>query len=513
MAKKQSKAFRLHRTVHPVLFEVNIRVLLGELSEREGKRITLKTIPDGVLDEWAGLGFDAVWLMGVWTTGAVGRDIARTLPGLQEEYRKALPDVRVDDILSSPYAVQAYEVSIALGGNAGLAHLRRRLADRGLGLILDFVSNHTARDHRWVTEHPEYYINGESGDDKRKPELYFRTKTAKGEATLAFGRDPTFPGWTDTAQLNPMDPAARRAMIALVQEIAGLCDGIRCDMAMLILQDVFLLTWGDRVTRMEGGYVSTEFWKEAIDSVTVKHPGFLFVAEAYWNMEWQLQQQGFDYTYDKILYDRLLREGAGSVRDHLRAEMDFQRHSVRFIENHDEPRAIRAFASEAWHMAAAVVMATVPGMLLLHDGQLEGMSVKLPVQLSRRPAEPVSERLRSFYRQILACVTSPVFQQGEWHLLSPRAAWHDNPTWQNYLIHWWEDASGGAWMVVVNYAPHSGQCYVEIPVERLNGNSIEFRDFMGEATYLRQRAQLMTKGMYFDLPGYAFHVFEVTKAR
>jgi len=513
MAKKQSKAIRLHQTAHPIVFEVNTRVLLKELSVREGKRIMLGTIPDSVLVEWAELGFDAVWLMGVWATGPVGCDIARTVPDLQEEYRKALPDVGPEDIPGSPYAVQAYEVSAALGGNAGLTRLRRRLADRGLGLILDFVSNHTARDHRWVTEHPEYFINGEAKDDKRRPEVYFKTKTLRGEKVLAYGRDPTFPGWTDTVQLNPMDPAARAVMIETLQEVAGLCDGVRCDMAMLVLQDVFLLTWGDRVTRMEGRYVSSEFWKEAIGAVKAKHPGFLFVAEAYWNMEWQLQQQGFDFTYDKILYDRLLREGAGSVRDHLRAEIDFQRRSVRFIENHDEPRAVRAFASEPWHLAAAVVMSTVPGMVLLHDGQLEGMSVKLPVQLSRRQAEPVSERLRAFYRHLLSCMNAPVFRQGGWHLLSPRAGWQDNATWQNFLIFWWEDNNGAARMVVVNYAPHSGQCYVEIPVERLNGTSIEFRDLMGDATYTRQRSQLMTKGMYFDLPAYAFHLFEVTKAR
>ena len=150
-------------TVHPVLYEVNTRVLVEELSAREGRAITLATIPDDVLDGWAEHGFDAVWLMGVWTTGEIGRQIARVFPGLQEDYRRALSDFADDDVVGSPYAVKSYRVSADLGGNAALRKLRGRLAARGIGLILDFVSNHTARDHRWMTEHPEYYISGQTG--------------------------------------------------------------------------------------------------------------------------------------------------------------------------------------------------------------------------------------------------------------------------------------------------------------------------------------------------------------
>lgn len=513
MAKNNTAALTWADTGHPKLYEVNARVLLNELSRLEAKKITFASLPDRVLDEWKQWGFDAVWLMGVWTTGDVSRGIARTHEGLQADYKKILPDCTVEEVQGSPYSVADYAVPKVYGGDEGLRSLRERLAARGMSLILDFVSNHTARDHPWVNSHPEYYISGDPGDDERRPDIYFKTMTAGGERVLAYGRDPTFPGWTDTAQLNHMCGPARKAIIAQLKKVASMCDGVRCDMAMLILRDVFVLTWGDRLKASPCDNVGREFWEEAIGKVREDYPSFVFIAEAYWNLEWQLQQQGFSFTYDKVLYDRLLREGAGSVRDHLRAEMDFQRRSVRFVENHDESRAAKAFTSEAWHRAAAVVVSTIPGSVLFHEGQFDGRTLRLPIQLVRRPEESVSEQTKHFYQRLLSTINNPVFRRGDWILLSVRPAWHENYTWQNFLVFWWQEKDNGARMVVVNYAPHSGQCYVEVPVERLNGTALEFKDSMSDAAFVRDRGGLVTRGMYFDLPGYGFHIFEVLKAR
>jgi glycosidase len=512
MATKKMAPLNLRGKAHPLIYEVNTRVLLNELGKQKGKAVTLGSVPERVLDDWREMGFDAVWLMGVWTVGRVSREIARSDKGLEQEYRKVLPDVTAKDIGGSPYSVRQYAVPAALGGNAGLARLRSKLSERGIALVLDFVSNHSARDHPWVKMHPDYYIHGELGDEQRRPDLYFKVSTASGEAVLAYGRDPTFPGWTDTAQLNHLCLRARKAIIAQLNHVASMCDGIRCDMAMLLLRDVFLLTWGDRLKVSDCPSLAHEFWAEAIEAVRKRYPEVLFVAEAYWNLEWQLQQQGFDYTYDKVLYDRLLREGATAVRDHLRAERDFQLHSLRFIENHDEPRAASSFGSEAWHRAASVVMSTVPGSAMYHEGEFEGRRQHLPIQLTRRPQEPPSESLLGFYRRLLSVVSQPVFHEGQWKLLSVRPGWHENPTWQNFLVFWWQSDSGVR-MVVVNYAPHSGQCYVEVPFDRLEGASLEFHDLMSEAIYVRDRGGLATRGMYFDLPGYGYHIFDIRRAR
>ncbi|MDL1893067.1 alpha-amylase [Sphingobacteriales bacterium CHB3] len=512
MPSNSTPELRLKSTSHPVLYEVNARVFLNELSQQAGKKITLDIIPDSVLDEWSQLGFDAVWLMGAWTTGKLGIEIARSHEVLRPVYRRALPDYTDEDVAGSPYAVNAYTVARSLGGARALQEFRKKLAQRGIGLVLDFVANHTARDHAWVSGHPEYYINGNEGDEKEKPDLYFRTQTKKGEKVLAFGRDPYFPGWTDTAQLNPRHPEARSAMIDTLFRIAKTCDGVRCDMAMLLLNDVFRNTWGERSQPEQAAAPDSEFWADAIQTVKNTFPDFLFIAEAYWNLEWPLQQLGFNYTYDKTLYDRLLREGASSVNDHLKAEMAFQLRSVRFVENHDEERAAHVLPSEAWHYAAATVAATVPGMFLLHDGQMEGRKIKVPVQLKRRAVEEVSQPTKQFYTQLLSCLKSKVLRTGEWKLLTVRPAWHDNHSYHNVLAYSWLKGTEHR-VIVVNYAPLNSQCYLDIGLNNMKGTVFEFRDLMSPAVFSRDRTGLQHKGMYFDLPGYGLHFFEVKVAR
>ncbi len=495
----------IRSTGHPLLYEVNARVLVTRLSRRSGSLVSLGDIPDEILDDWKSLGFDAVWMMGAWETGPIGRAIARSHEALREEYTHALPDLTDDDIGGSPYAVQAYEPARTIGGSEAMATLRRRLHERGIALFLDFVCNHTARDHSWVTDHPDYYVQGGPGAAKESPDRYFVAETKEGLKSIAFGRDPYFPGWTDTAQLDYRNRETRRAMSDELLRVAGMCDGVRCDMAMLVLNDVFAKTWPGGPHNEE----HPEFWGEAIKKVRGEYPSFLCIAEAYWNREWDLQQLGFDFTYDKTLYDRLLREGAGAVRDHLKAEMDYQRHCLRFIENHDETAAAAAMPSESWQFAAAVVAGTIPGMFLIHDGQLEGNPTKLPVQLVRRADWAANPRTLSFYKSLLKTLCAPVFRSGTWLQLFPRAAWGENYSWTNFIVSWWHDDAIGDRLVVVNYAPLSSQCYIDIPVDLLDGQAVEFRDLMGRAVYIREKAGLEAKGMFFDLQPYTFHMFSV----
>ena len=511
MSTQKKAVLRQETTDHPLVYEVNTRVLINELSLQKGEEVTLADVPDEVVDQWESLGFDAVWLMGVWTTGRLGLQIAADVPGLREEYKRVLPDFTAGDVLSSPYAVKSYTVSPALGGPEALRILRKRLAKRGLGLILDYVGNHSARDHRWVSSNPELYINGEKGDETSRSDQYFLAATSDGERILAYGRDPSYAGWSDTAQLNYFHPDLRRKMVKVLEKIAEQCDGVRCDMAMLMLNSVFERTWGERAHPDGIATPEKEFWWEAITSVKDKSPNFLFIAESYWDLGWELQNLGFDYTYDKRFYDRILHEGAGSVQEHLAADIVFQKKSVRFIENHDERRAADVFPSPLWHCAAATIMAVVPGMALFHDGQMEGRTVKIPVQLGRRPAENRSPILDCFYRTLLECVRSDAFRTGTWSLLTARPAWHENQTWQNFLSFWWDGGGKGSRFVVVNYSPHSAQCYIPIPIAPGQVGTLEFRDLMGSAIYYREATGVVTKGMFFDLTAYGVHIFDVRK--
>ena len=202
-------------------------------------------------------------------------------------------------------------------------------------MMLDFVPNHIAPDHPWVFEHPDYLIQGNSEDLLSPPDEFFKV----GDKIFAHGRDPYFPPWTDTLQLNVFSSELRQAVIETLRHIADQCDGVRCDMAMLLITRIFQQTWGQRA----GDRPKTEFWYEVIQAVREIHPNFVFMAEAYWDLEWELQQLGFDYCYDKRLYDRLIHDNAEEILSHQLADLTYQDKLVRFIENHDEPRAAAAF--------------------------------------------------------------------------------------------------------------------------------------------------------------------------
>ena len=350
----------VRRHLNPSLYQINTRIWLQELSTRLNKQATLDDIPDQQLDQLADAGFDWVWFLGVWQTGAAGRKVSRETQAWQAEYRELLPDCREEDICGSCFAVKQYEVHTDYGGNQALARLRERLRQRGMRLLLDFVPNHTAMDHPWVEDHPEFYFRGTEEQLKREPQNYVRLKTSRDSVVLAYGRDPNYPGWPDALQLNYAEPALQEAMRLQLKKVAAMCDGVRCDMAMLILPDVFERTWGIR---------PEPFWQRAIDGVRASNPDFVFLAEVYWDLEWTLQQQGFDYTYDKRLYDRLRDGHARPVRDHFRADLTFQQKSARFLENHDEPRAAATFTPEM-HRAAAILTFLCPGLAVLPRGPI-----------------------------------------------------------------------------------------------------------------------------------------------
>jgi hypothetical protein len=480
---------------HPVLYEINTWVWLGELSRKFERRVTLAAVPAEEWDRLSSLGADAVWFMGVWERSPAGTAIANRNPGLLEEFRRALPDFRPEDNVGSPYCVRRYEVDGHLGGREGLAAARQELSRRGLKLILDFVPNHVAPDHPWAAEHPEYLVQGNARDVENDPASFLSV----GGNVFACGRDPYFPAWLDVLQLNAFHPELREAMIATLADIAAQCDGVRCDMAMLMLNSVFERTWGARVAERP----EADYWPTIIPQVRARHPGFTFIAEAYWDLEWELQQQGFDFCYDKRLYDRLEKGDAEQVRLHLTAGLDYQRKLLRFIENHDEPRAAAAFPAERLR-AAAVAALTLPGARLLHEGQLEGRRVRLPVFLGRRPSEPPDESLTEFYRRLLLVVSGEVLESGAWGLCEC-SGWADNPSWRG-LVAWCWRSGADRCLVVVNLAGAPAQGRVRFPGKGLGGG-ISLQDVFSGAVYDREAAEMTGPGLFVDLPAWGYHVF------
>lgn len=494
----------------PSLFQINTRVWLGEVSQRLGRKATLADVTDAFLDGISRLGCDWIWLLGVWDNGEASREIAASHPGLLKEYKATLADFTEEAVSGSPFAVRGYAVNKDFGGNEALLQFRNRLRDHGLKLLLDFVPNHTALDHPWVSSHPEYYVKGTQEDLEREPFNYRRAPTVFGDRILAHGRDPYFPGWTDTFQLNYRHPGLRLAVTEEIQTIAKMADGVRCDMAMLLLPDVINIVWGDRSLPSDGAPpADTPFWPMAIGKVKEMNPCFSFMGEVYWDLESEMIRQGFDYVYDKRLYDRLRDRNAGAVRTHLSADPEFQTKLVRFLENHDEMRAASAFPLDI-HMAAGVITFLTPGFHLLHEGQMEGMRIKLPVQLNRRPQEPPDPVIRRFYLDLIKCRRHQAFC-GRWKLLECFPAWEGNSTVNQFISFLWEEDEKARLLVTVNYGPTQAQCYVRLHLPDLHGSRFMLSDLMNQTACEREGSELALQGLYLDLPAWGFHVFEMTK--
>jgi hypothetical protein len=484
---------------HPTLYEVNTWVWLSELRSKHGKNIDLGEVPGGEWDEIGRHGFDAVWLMGVWERSPAGTAVANQNPQLLEDFRRTLPDYRPEDNVGSPYCVRQYVVDPHLGGPAGLARARRELARRGMKLVLDFVPNHVAPDHPWVSEHPEYFVHGNTEDLKNDPGSY---REVAGKI-FACGRDPYFPAWPDVLQLNAFHADLRYACIETLSKIAEQCDGVRCDMAMLLLNSVFEQTWGSRAGRPP----QADYWRLVIPSVKLLHPDFLFIAEAYWDLEWELQQQGFDFCYDKRLYDRLEHDSPESVRLHLCADLNFQNKLLRFLENHDEPRAAAVFPQQR-EQAAAVVTSTLPGARLFHEGQFEGRKVRLPVFLGRRPKEPIDNSVRAFYEMLLKAIDRPVFRDGEWSLCV-LTGWPDNESFKNIVAWSWRNDSE-RYVITVNLSDCPAQAQVRLDWPDLGIGNWNLTDAFSRENYERDAEELSRTGLYVELAPWGYHFLRCT---
>jgi len=276
---------------------------------------------------------------------------------------------------------------------------------------------------------------------------------------------------------------------------------VRCDMAMLVLPDIFERTWGRRAPL---------FWPKATQRVRQTVPDFCFMAEVYWDLEWTLQQQGFNYAYDKRLYDRLREGHARPVREHFHAGLDYQNKLARFLENHDEPRAAATFSAEV-HQAAAIITFLSPGLRFFHQGQFDGRKKRISPHLVRAPQEPRHTTLQAFYEALLTVLQQPAVRDGQWCLLECQPGWEGNWTWDCFLAFAWQGSSGERLLVVVNYAPNQSQCYLRLPFSDLAVHQWRLEDLIGRATYDRDGNDLLSRGLYLDMLPWQVHALSMKK--
>ena len=483
---------------NPRILEINTRVWL-----RKKNFQSLNEIPDSQIEEWSNLGFDYIWFMGIWK---INKDIISKYcfeSGLVSSYNEALKDWRKEDVIGSPYAISEYTVNPEIGTEEDLIKFKKRLNSFGIKLIVDFVSNHFSIGTDLLKTQKDIFVPADEYFYKNDPHTFFQSPYFEGEY-YAHGRDPLFLAWQDTVQINYFNPTARDFMINILQKITSLADGVRCDMAMLTLNNVFNNTWIGPLRKYDFKKPEKEFWYEAISFIKNIQQDFIFIAEAYWNLEWQLQQLGFDFTYDKTLLDRLSNDEIRGVKDHLNAEEDYQKKSVRFIENHDESRCASRFGKDK-SLAAATVISTIKGMIFYHDGQFDGKKIKLPVQLRREQFEKADERIQYYYYKLLRITKADVFRIGEWKQVETLQVSENDSTYEKIFAWQWIYKNESR-LVAINYSGSTSRCRVKFSVPE-NGMLLNLFDELNSVSYERSIEEIKEQGLFIELKAFSSHIF------
>lgn len=485
--------------MNPHLYEINTWVWLEELSARLGREVKLADVPD---QEWGALkdrGFDIVWLMGIYQRSPEGRALA-LVPELTQVYSRALPDWRPEDVVGSPYSVPAYTPDPRIGTWRDVDSVRKKLRARGMALFLDFVGNHTALDHPWARKNPEFYVQGTEQDFEKDPSAFYRVETKNGTFFLAHGRDPYFPPWRDTLQLNHFHPGMRAAHLDELATIAKHCDGVRCDMAMLQLNDIFGKLWS-RFLPAGMTAPAAEFWTEAKNAL----PNLTLLAEAYWGTEGRLLDLRFSFVYDKDLYDAVRDLNLGGVRAQIGLPVSTQNHFARFMENHDEPRCAVTFGG-ARLQALGTLMSTVPGMRFYHHGELEGRKIQLPIQLRRAAPEEPDPAVVAFFGKILHITNEDAFHQGNWSLLLVNSV--GDGTFENLIAYEWR--FGNAWkMIVANLSGGASQGQIPLGDRVIASKQYVFDDQLNGVRYQRDGQDLHGPGLFVRRDAFGAHLFDI----
>ena len=487
---------------NPSIYEINTRVWLKQFCKDNGNAL-LADVPNSYWDQFEKYGVDYIWLMGVWKTCDNIVEKYCFDENLVKSYDKALKGWKKQDVIGSPFAIDVYNISPHVGDMKSFQNLKSYLNKKGIKLILDFVPNHFSAGSSLIRINPGIFLSVSKEIFERDSYTFFQPFIEE-EKYFAHGRDPFFPAWQDTIQVDLFKYEAREFLTNTLLQLTKICDGVRCDMAMLALNNVFKNTWGSALSESDDITIYPNFWQTAIKKVKKESPNFIFIAETYWDLEWTLQQQGFDFTYDKKLTDRLKNSPASDILGHLQAKTEYQIKSLRFIENHDEERALTVFGKNK-SKAAAVIISTIQGMKLYFDGQFEGKRIKLPVQMGRAADELENREIKDFYKTLLLITSKEIFKLGRWHLLEPLPSWENNEAFKNILAWQWIYKNEKR-VIVINYSSSTATCLLKLDVRGYQ-EELLIEDLFNNKTYTRSAEEVFNTGLYIELKPYQSHIF------
>lgn len=482
------------------IFESNTRIFSKRVGRKINKELAMiyLDLPEMKVCDW-------LWAMGIWRQSPSSVEIARNHPGLRQEYKKTLPNVHDEDIIGSPYSIYDYTPNPSICDSwDDLEEFHHCLNQAGKKLILDFVPNHLAVDTPWIERIPtafldrtDFYPNYQESLEKNQV-LDKNDFLHTSGRIYAHGRDPYFDGWTDTVQFDFSHSTTLDLHRKFIDKISNYCDGIRCDMAMLPLSEIFERTHGKKGLAF--------YWEEMISATKSKKKDFLFIAEVYWNMEAELQNMGFDLTYDKDLYDHLKDKNSESLIYHLKADTRYMDHSLQFLENHDEPRAGSVFFRDNLPFFALLNFLT--GGVLIHEGQINGYKKKIPVQLGRYPNEEIDKTLFNFYIRSFSVLNNRFLRTI--HFLDLKFTIY-NPLKCNFVFSRILIMENSSYELMV-FNPYNEvlEGRIRIPDSLLEeihpeGGDFCFYDVIQDMRFIQKRGEVQEYGLYFKLEPFHAH--------
>ena len=481
--------FPLITSKHPVLYEISTRPWLYELSKKYSKQITkLRDIPLSEFDTLKSYGIDYIWLMGVWKLGPYGLEFDR-----RSDYSSVLPGWTKDDVIGSPYAISEYVCNPDIGTDDDILWIKNEINKRGMKLMLDFVPNHSSCDAPTADSNPDYYVRAPKNLQPPYDSKYY---TEKG---LAHGKDPYFDPWADVIQWNYFNEDTRNFMKKNLMKVLSVSDGVRCDMAHLLLNDVFKNTWKKELESWGYNVPSNEFWDSAIREVKSKYPNVIFLAEVYENWEIKkLIELGFDYCYDKELLDKFISSST-EVNNYIHYKTeDFFGHSSHFIENHDENRGVYNMGSVERSNAAGVIAATVGGMIFFNHGQFKGLRNKLDVHLRRGADEKESQSAIQHYNNLLRIIKDDAFKSKNYYFVYNI---NGNDAWR-FVAYIRKEIN--SFLIVVNYS--DGYGCANVPIYDVNKNYVF--EMFSNIEYQRDADTMRNMGLTVCMGGYQSQIFK-----
>ena len=476
---------------HPILYEISTRPWLYELSKKYGKEITkLRQIPLEEFDNLKNRNIDIVWMMGVWKLGSYGLEFDK-----KQDYSNVLPGWNSDDVIGSPYAISEYTCNPDIGTDDDLIWLRQQLNSRGMKLMLDFVPNHSAVDAPTATSNPKLYMRAPNG--VKNPARYT-------DSGLAYGKDPYFDPWRDVIQWNYWESETRTLMKNNLLTVLKYADGARCDMAHLVLNDVFGKTWKEELDAYSYTRPNQDFWEYAFREVKTRYPEAILLAEVYedWEIE-LLYKLGFTYCYDKVLLDKL-EKGAYEVNDYIHYKGEhYWGHVAHFVENHDENRAVYSMGGNIEKAkAAGTIAATVGGMIFFNHGQWSGLKNKLDVHLRRGASESENSNVVKYYETLTQIINDPAFKGPNYYFV-----WNMSGDKASEFVAYIREKDSSHYLVVVNYSDYYG-C-AEVPIYNIEGSGmVNVKEMISGTVYSRNADTMRGVGLTVCLKSYQAQIFK-----